>query len=380
MKKLVLSCVLVLAMSSMVSVRSSSGEIPSFSGLGLGLKPNYAYAVSPEGICVVGTSATTLGNEAFYWTESNGILGLGDFSGGDFGSYAYDVSFGGEVVVGYGHNSDNNHEAFRWANDDGMIGLDDLPGGAVYSHAYGVSDDGCILVGNSISSNGYEAFRWTEAGGMIGLGDLPGGAVDSRGAGISGNGQVIVGESYSTLGQEAYRWTLDDGMVGLGDLPGGMFKSAAYAASSDGRVIVGKSSSSASGNTDDEAFRWTIQDGMVGLGDLPGGKFNSEARAVSGNGAIVVGTATSALDNKAFIWDEFNGMRPLRDVLVNDYGLDLTGWALHCATGISADGSTIVGFGGGPEGDVEAWIATIPEPCTLSLLALGGLVLGRRRR
>jgi hypothetical protein len=82
----------------------------------------------------------------------------------------------------------------------------------------------------------------------------------------------------------------------------------------------------------------------------------------------------------AFIWDAEHGMRNLQDLLVNDYGLDLTGWRLSRARGISADGLTIVGSAYHPNGDVEAWIAHIPEPTMLWLLALGGIVALRRHR
>ncbi|MFQ5806090.1 MAG: hypothetical protein ACE5I3_06545 [Phycisphaerae bacterium] len=68
-------------------------------------------------------------------------------------------------------------------------------------------------------------------------------------------------------------------------------------------------------------------------------------------------------------------MRNLQDVLTDEYGLDLTGWRLSVAYGISADGLTIVGDGQNPNGDTEAWIAHIPEPAALWLLAFGVLVL-----
>jgi hypothetical protein len=44
-------------------------------------------------------------------------------------------------------------------------------------------------------------------------------------------------------------------------------------------------------------------------------------------------------------------------------GLDLTGWDLTEASGIS-DGQTIVGFWYDPNNMIEAWIAVIPEPGT----------------
>jgi len=63
-------------------------------------------------------------------------------------------------------------------------------------------------------------------------------------------------------------------------------------------------------------------------------------------------------------------MRDLKQVLQDDYGLDLTGWELNggaflggcLRTDISADGLTIVGSGRNPSGDVEAWIAVLAEP------------------
>ena len=49
-------------------------------------------------------------------------------------------------------------------------------------------------------------------------------------------------------------------------------------------------------------------------------------------------------------------MRSLQGVLVDDFALDLTGWTLTSATGVSADGSTIVGEGMNPDGFNEGWI------------------------
>jgi hypothetical protein len=111
---------------------------------------------------------------------------------------------------------------------------------------------------------------------------------------------------------------------------------------------------------------------MVGLGDLPGGAFSSMAFGVSGDGTRIVGQGRQAVPGpagqtaRAVIWDSEHGLREIKGVLENDYGLDLTGWTLVEANAISRDGTTIVGTGyppedaGSPNRILEAWLARIP--------------------
>ena len=122
--------------------------------------------------------------------------------------------------------------------------------------------------------------------------------------------------------------------------------------------------------------------------------FWSQATETSSDGSLVVSLATSESGIAAFVWDSTHGMRELDQVLTG-LGLDLTGWWLENATGISADGRVIVGTGTNPNGYYEAWIATFPEPSAglpalapVSLGLLGGLLalvgaaraVGLRRR
>lgn len=351
----------------------------SFTGLGDlpgGRTSSSAYGVSSNGAVVVGKVDSNFGREAFRWTRSGGMVGLGDlgigelFPGNGF-SGAAGVSGDGSVVAGTAHSL-NGSEAFRWTEMDGMVGLGDIPEGINFVLGNAISEDGLVIVGDADTSETNQAFRWTSASGMVGLGFLDGGTPEdptlsfSGATGVSGDGSVVVGRSFSDAGIQAFRWTGSGGMVGLGDLPGGRFGSRATAVSVDGQVVVGQGTSLSTG-FGDEAFRWTSAEGIVGLGTISGSS-SSIAHGVSGNGSVVVGKS-----GVAFIWDSFNGMRDLRSVLVNDFGLgsSLNGWSLSEANAVSVDGRAIVGFGINPSGDGEAWLVIIPEPSSLTLIAIG---------
>jgi probable HAF family extracellular repeat protein len=263
-----------------------------------------------------------------------------------------------------------------------MVGLGDLPGGLVYSEAYGVSGNGSVGGGVSSTAPGAEAFRWTSAGGMLGAGSLFGSA-----NGVSADGSVIVGAggSLSHIGSEAVRWTSAGGMVGLGVLPGGS-ESVALGVSTDGSVVVGYGrSENDCCRPNFEAFRWTSASGMVSLGDLPGGLFESYAVDVSGDGSVVIGYGDTDFGSEAFLWTSDGRMKRLWDVLLVQ-GVDpaANGWTkLEAASGISANGNTIVGWGT-RNGNTEAFIAVIPtivpEPSSLALLTIAATALLRSPR
>ena len=246
--------------------------------------------------------------------------------------------------------------------------------------AYAVSADASTIVGRGYNP-GNEAFRWTAADGMVGLGGLPGEPIDSWAFGVSADGSFVVGTAGKTLSpdestSDAFLWTQAAGLLDLGRLPGAIYESYAEDVLADGSVVVGASST---GIDTAEAFRWTQAGGMVGLGNLPGGGRSSAA--ISADGSVIVGGGFDAtFQDTALIWSSGVGPRSLKDVLAADYGLDLTGSDLSYATGISADGLTIVGGGTNPSGQPEAWIAVIPEPSTGLLLALGLVGLSLRRR
>ncbi|MFG0285199.1 MAG: PEP-CTERM sorting domain-containing protein [Phycisphaerales bacterium JB039] len=309
----------------------------SFTGLGnLGgsLPSSTGWAVTNGGAVVVGESFAPGAIEAFRWTPA-GMQSLATMPGGGLSSLARGVSAAGAVVVGQSRDDGFVLEAVRWTESAGMEGLGFLPGHSV-SIGAAVSGDGATIVGRSSVSTVAQAFRWTEASGMEGLGFLPGDVVsDARG--VSGDGSVIVGTSglgfSPTSARQACRWV--DGVAsGLGFLPGDN-GSGALAVSADGATVVG--GSFFIGGIGSHPFRWTEAGGMEYLGLGPQSS-NCDALSVSGDGSIIVGTCYTASRAIACIWTAAEGIRPLEDVLVDEYGLSLSGWILIVAHGVSPAG------------------------------------------
>lgn len=342
--------VIFLLFSNILNIYAN--ELISIGDLSGGTYTSESRDVNSDGTVIVGFSNSTLGNEAFIWTEDNRMIGLGDLAGGIFFSSARTVNADGLIVAGISHSA-LGYQAFRWTSGTGLVGIGDLAGGSFYSDAKAINDDGSVIVGDSISGFGLEAFIWTSETGMIGLGDLSGGIFQSQARAINSDGSVIVGHGTSASGFEAFRWTSALGMVGLGDLNGGAFLSVATSINSDGSVIAGYGTSALGV----EAFKWTSTQGMIGLGDLEGGIYESKASGISGDGSIIVGTANNNLGTEAFIWTQYKGMQSLSKWLTNKEG-GIFGWTNTSADGISADGLVIVGHGDNASG-TEAFIAKL---------------------
>ncbi len=87
-----------------------------------------AHCVSDDGLVVGGISTSSNGNEAFRWTSSGGMVGLGDLPGGNFKSSIWRVSSNGDAMAGHGTTA-TGKQAVRWMQADGLKPLGDLAGG-----------------------------------------------------------------------------------------------------------------------------------------------------------------------------------------------------------------------------------------------------------
>jgi len=362
MQKKILTIVLFVVVSAL-----GEGYAASFRGLGAAEDGSKSIAndISADGTTVVGNGR---------WTVATGWK--------DVGGIAHSVSADGSVVVGNrqyemmdpaGWISD---EAFIWTEGNGTEYLGFLPGDN-HSIAHGVSDDGstvvgeCSFLGHLVSWH-REAFVYTTETGMLQLEHVTDDSFFSCAKAVSADGSVIAGYSTppdSFIGKTT-RWA-GDGVENLMESDRWLLNfSSAEDVSSDGLTIVGYHAG--------ESYVWKEGGSMIALGKLPG-SYESRAYSVSATGDCVVGASYGAEDGSAFFWSEDLGMVDLKGLLESSFHLDLTGWLLTNATGISANGTVMVGNGINPSGVEEAWMATIPEPATIILLALGGLALRRRQ-
>jgi|GEM_PF-607018 len=312
--------------------------------------------ISQNAIYAVGSTTTSAGTVAIRKSLNGVINTLGDLAGGSNYAIARASNGLGDVVVGQS-SSWRGNEAFRWTPEKGMVGLGDLPGGSFFSYANAVSLDGGTVVGYSGATRGTQAFKWTSAKGMVGLGSLNGLSPYSIAWSASHDGTTIVGASRPTTNTShlhAFRKVGDNPMESLGVLDATRNFSEAIAVTPDGSVIAGDSTRA---NGDNVAFRWTSATGMVDIGGLPNGgsAMNTTPYAISPGGDIIVGQGLTPSGWRAFIWAAPIGFQDLNTFLPSR-GVDLTGWTLTNATGISLYGDFIVGEGVNSVGLTDGFI------------------------
>jgi probable HAF family extracellular repeat protein len=330
-----------------VTVLSTGGAVfgqPFFESLGH-LKPedpySFALGLSADAGTVVGEDF----EDAFVWTPKGGLDRLKGMNEVTQPAWASGVSADGRIAVGY-----DGDEPIRWVNRTPQSLKGPLGGAA---KLLSVSATGSVAVG-SVTQNGVrQALLWSAKTGkklLVGLDDQG----ESVAKGVSGDGAVVVGWGITAGQTRPFRWTLN-GMKNLGTLNGGG-KAWANAVSANGSVVVGAAYNK---NGQKRAFRWA-NGAMTDLGLIAGMNASgaSEATAVSADGSVIVGFVTYGENQEAFVYEPKSGMQFLADVLGDLDGLDMNGWTLYRADGLSADGNTFTGTSYNPEGNVEAWAAS----------------------
>ena len=318
---------------------ANAGTLPGDSG-------SQCVSTSSDGSITIGHSFSPNGVVRGFTSSAQGVVELPSLPG-SLETWPVAISGDGQSAAGFAFFS-NTDRAVRWT-PEGIEELGRLPGAVGGSAALGISRDGSAVAGSSDSANGIRAMRWTENGGMQDLGILPAGSY-SYGFALSANGKVVTGVADSAMGELGFRWTQQQGMRPLLPLANGD-STAGYALSSQGNFIVGYSGTN--------AVRWNAAGIPQDLGVLPGGFF-SVAYAISGSGKLVGGGADNAAGGfSATLWTPTLGTVDLNTFLPL-VGIDTTGWNLEITTGISENGTTLVGVGTYQGSQVRGWILRMP--------------------
>lgn len=293
-----------------------------------------AYGTNADGSVIVGSStngpSTPYGG--FYWTSSGGMQSMGTFAPVGAGEVAPKfVSADGGIVAGYGNISSSSSRIFRWTPSNGYQDLGTPHGVAELAFVNGMSADGTVLTGSSV--NGRErVFRWTATSGYQ---DLPllAGANSDFSRGISANGMSIVGAEITTAGKA-------------------------------------------------RAFSWSESTGKQLLPTPVGAE--SWAEAVSADGSIIAGGyLIPGVGRRLALWMPGQGLVDLANLL-GPPGVAFNGWSNMNISGISDDGSVIVGSGYyedfGYVTGYHGFMITIPAPGTVGVMLACSVLATRRRR
>lgn len=319
--------------------------------------PDGASRMTPDGQTVVGWNGTG----GWLWTPGGGFVSIG-------GERATDLSDDASVVAG--NLTDNNgvDGPAVWDAVNGWQTLGGLPGqtppGGSYGTTYAISGDGKVVVGLGWYSNWKaRGFRWEASTGMV---ELPqSGTGNSRASTISGDGKWIGGFDEASNGSHrAALWDANlnqtlplvraENPDGYGDI---------YDINSDGSVLAGQDFY---GLEPGSGFVLSNAKGLIRFGQVPGVDPDQNynwANAVSEDGSVAVGGNWDLWQNTTFatIWTEATGVIFLSDYLE---GLGVTGlssnYQLANAIDISADGTTIIGWGVEFPFTFIWWRATIP--------------------
>jgi hypothetical protein len=310
-------------------VVAAVGWSPSTGYFFLPPSPNVSAGVTactPDGSKVYGGIATVNGNVPVVWTNRTSlptpIPGHPDPKLIGIGIYATNID--GTILAGTTHTYKTNKLGmFIWRagvrKNMGWEFITQFPPGMDYGGLNDLNDDGTIGFGGSVWSDGsYQGIRWSKVQGIQALGDLPGGTLNSSLWACSDDGQLAVGHTVQLLNiYNASVWTPLNSWVSCGLL---------------------KPEHSGSGFID-----------------------------VDHSGRVAVGTSdfvVPIVDRTGILWNARDGMRSVKDVLVNDYGLtEAAAWNLTDVIAISPNGRYLAGGGLNPQGKGERWWAEIRPFC-----------------
>ncbi len=347
----------------------------SFTDLG----PGGAVDVSKDGTLVTGTDAAN----GYIWTTGTGKVTIGNAVVG------VDWLSGGVLVAG-----NVGGVASVWQGTTAGVGvwapLPDSDKGTWQANALGVQADSSNywVVGKTPGSSNHSAIRYQLSTASSTSMPLPPSGHDrSTLLGASDTGVLTGWAQYQGSGatggaRTGFRSSPDATNAWLGS-PAGLSsqnESQSLAISGDGNVKAGWGYGSPNPNNW-VATWWGADDAVHSIPQFPGQDW-AEAHALNGDGSLIGGftyLAPAYSTKKAWVYSAATDSVAWVSDFLTQAGLNVSGWEFTNVTGISWDGRTLVGTGT-YAGAAHGWVARIPEPTSLLLLAAGSLMLGSRRK
>lgn len=291
----------------------------------------FIYGLSGNGSVAIGTAGAGLSRRAIRYTLAGGVQDLGVLNGTSSQALPYTYAFAtgisadGTVIVGKSADDSNMGQAYRWTLSGGMVGLGYLNGGG-NSIAYATSRDGSVIVGSAedgADASQEKAVMWT--GPLYTIQTLGLGKLDSAvpyPTSVSGDGTKVVG--FATDGTNSYAWRWNKGDANIAKfMPVGFTVgySDASAISLDGTAIVGTVSQS---NDQNNLRAYVYKNSTLTLLGLLNGSASatsySYGNSVNQDGTVVVGQATDGANADrlaGYRWSAATGMQSIEQWLAS---------------------------------------------------------------
>lgn len=356
-------------------------------------------AVSQDGSYVVGTSQAPGGiiRVPVVWSASNGLVALPNPSSNNSVGIGVSVGIGsnaGNIIIAGLHENNLTQRYYKapltnlasgsWADCAAAGGLptSDMRGGSYNDLRSdpGVGDGRWYTAGKQASTGRNARLRGDPFIGWNGTGINNVSSVSAYGVDV---GRSSASPSTAYVEGPGFAFTNVPGSSGF--RADGIGISASFGKSTDYNTQWVAGQVLNYNGTNAQGFRWMRGDAsMQFLGTLPG-HVSSVAYTVADNGvtagrSYVSGGETAVVWDTSGTWDTTGAAKSIQATL-NAAGVDTSAWSsLIRVYAASDDGKTLAGIGiWAADGSTRGFVATIPEPATLALLALALPLLRRRR-
>lgn len=369
-----------------------------------------ARAITPDGLYVVGHDGGTTADRAFYWTAAGGTQG--PMLAGSYLSQATGIAYRTNPISGAQELMVGGKQS------SGQVGLfRSTDAGATWTRPFGTSgaaptNGAGNIVGGGSPTSDQTWISWGEGTSALSITSASGDPVvtatstksvtqKSQIWGVSNTGRAAANRrDTSSIYQNMWLGYVTGGGTATQNFFAGLdgtLHGVAFSMSGDGTKVFGHSPI-----TTDTVNNYGYKRDIAGatttaLPELVG-TGGSTSRAIpygaSADGNYAVGMQYLGME-KAVLWYNLNDPNP-----ANWGALDLTQYAIdhgilgeftgnlrraYSIADIGGGQVTIVGMGvayatGTTVALVRGFVMTIPEPATLTFLALGGLAMLRRRR